>query len=65
MFAKERDLDDEAISTLARAVRLDLPPGHLAALAPAVRGTYALIDTLDGAALGDVPPATAFDARRR
>lgn len=43
--------------------RLELSPERKAAVGPAVDLVYGLVDQLDAVNLGDVPPATAFDAR--
>lgn len=51
------------LDELARMARLDLGPERKAVVGPAVDMVYGLLDQLDVVALGDVPPATAFDAR--
>ena len=48
---------------LARFARLELSPEREEAVGPAVDMVYGLVDQLDAVDLGDVPPATAFDAR--
>jgi Asp-tRNA(Asn)/Glu-tRNA(Gln) amidotransferase C subunit len=65
MAAPHRDLDTQTITTLTRAARLELSSERVAALAPLATDVYALIDSLDAISPGEVPPATAFDARRR
>lgn len=47
----------------ARAARLPLTPERLAMVGATLEGIYALIDLLDTVALGETPPATAFDPR--
>ena len=47
----------------ARVARLNLSADRLEIIGPALEGIYALIDTLDAFPLGEIPPATAFDAR--
>lgn len=51
------------LDELARMARLDLTPERKAAAGPAADMVYGLVDQLDAVDLGDVPPATAFDAR--
>lgn len=65
MVAPNRDLDTQTVTTLARAARLELPADRVDTLAPLTADIYALIDSLDAVSPGEVPPATAFDARRR
>ncbi|MDN5747688.1 MAG: hypothetical protein L0H64_04105 [Pseudonocardia sp.] len=51
------------LDELLRVARLELDPERLPGLGPVVDQIYGLVDQLDAADLGDVPPATAFDAR--
>lgn len=48
---------------LARFARLELSAERKEAVGPVVDMLYGLVDQLDTVDLGDVPPATAFDAR--
>ncbi|MFC5995663.1 hypothetical protein ACFQE5_15715 [Pseudonocardia hispaniensis] len=51
------------LDELARMARLDLTPERKAVVGPAVDLVYGLVDQLDAVDLGDIAPATAFDAR--
>ncbi|PRZ41602.1 hypothetical protein CLV47_109149 [Antricoccus suffuscus] len=43
--------------------RLDLSDARKEAVAPALDMVHGLVDLLDGIELGDVPPASSFNAR--
>lgn len=48
---------------LARFARLELSGERKEVVGPVVDRVYGLVDRLDAVDLGDVSPATAFDAR--
>jgi hypothetical protein len=56
-------LGDEVFDQLLAHARLHLSPERRAAAGPALTMTLGLYDSLDGIAVGETPPATAFDAR--
>jgi hypothetical protein len=56
-------LGDEAFDQLLAHARLDLDAERRTAAGPAVTMVHGLYDDLDGIAVGETPPATAFDAR--
>ena len=56
-------LGDEALDQLLAHARLDLSPERRAAAGPAVTMVLGLYDSLDEIAVGETPPAAAFDAR--
>lgn len=51
------------LGELLAAARLDLDADRHETVLASLSGVYALLDTLDAVELGEVPPATAFDAR--
>lgn len=57
------DCSGPMLDELLRMARLELGPERMAAVGPAVDQIYGLVDRLDAVELGDVAPATAFDAR--
>ncbi|WP_369259486.1 hypothetical protein [Geodermatophilus amargosae] len=56
-------LGDEALDQLLAHARLDLTTERRAAAGPAMTMVLGLYDSLDEVAVGETPPATAFDAR--
>jgi hypothetical protein len=56
-------LGDEALDQLLAHARLDLSTERRAATGPAVTMILGLYDSLDEIAVGETPPASAFDAR--
>jgi hypothetical protein len=56
-------LGDAALDQLLAHARLDLPDARRAAAGPAVTMVLGLYDSLDEVAVGETPPASAFDAR--
>lgn len=63
MAAQRPSCSGPTLDELARMARLELSPERKAAVGPAVDLVHGLVDQLDAVELGDVPPATAFDAR--
>lgn len=61
--AERSPLGDEAFDQLLAHARLDLDPDRRTAAGPAVAMVLGLYDSLDEVAVGETPPATAFDAR--
>ncbi|WP_347352905.1 hypothetical protein [Intrasporangium sp.] len=53
----------ELVRTLAAQARLPLDEERVALVVPVLQLVTSLVDQLDGLDLGDVPPATSFDAR--
>lgn len=51
------------IATLAKAARLDLPEDRTQLMAETMDDIFRMLDTLDGVALGETPPAFAFRAK--
>ncbi|SFT63655.1 hypothetical protein SAMN05660657_02105 [Geodermatophilus amargosae] len=56
-------LGDEALDQLLAHAGLDLGTERRAAAGPAVTMILGLYDSLDEIAVGETPPASAFDAR--
>jgi hypothetical protein len=56
-------LGDEALDQLLAHARLDLSAERRTAAGPAVTMVLGLYDSLDEIAVGETPPASAFDAR--
>ncbi|MFC5994317.1 hypothetical protein ACFQE5_08855 [Pseudonocardia hispaniensis] len=63
MFPLRPSCSGPMLDELLRMARLELSPERTAVVGPAVDQIYGLVDRLDAAETGDVPPATAFDAR--
>lgn len=63
MATAPRTFSGEALTHAARTARLELAADRAELVGRTAEGIYALIDQLDGAPLGETPPATAFDAR--
>jgi Asp-tRNA(Asn)/Glu-tRNA(Gln) amidotransferase C subunit len=63
MTASERRYSPETVAALADLVSLGLSPERVAQLATEISEMYADLDQLATVSLGEVPPATAFDAR--
>lgn len=55
----------EAVEPAVRLARLPLSAERRQIVGPTVEMIYMLIDTLDTVPLGEAPPATGFDPRRR
>ncbi|KJK59429.1 hypothetical protein [Saccharothrix sp. ST-888] len=56
------DLAPADIARLAERAGLPLPPDRLPAVTATVNAIHDVLRTLDGLALGDTAPASAFDA---
>ncbi len=63
MIPSVRSFQGEAFEHACRSARLDLSAERRAVVGPALEGVYALIDMLDAVQLGEIAPATAFNAR--
>jgi len=63
MTASERRYSPETVTAVAELFNLRLSPERVALLAMEITEMYAEMDQLASVPLGDVPPATAFDAR--
>ncbi|MGY1670620.1 hypothetical protein [Geodermatophilus sp. SYSU D00710] len=61
--APRSPLGDEVLDQLLAHARLDLTDERRAAAGPAVTMVLGLYDSLDEVAVGEMPPAAAFDAR--
>jgi hypothetical protein len=58
-----RSFSGDAVVYTARIARLELTPERAELVSRAAETYYALIDQLHEVALGETPPATAFDPR--
>ncbi|SFO47432.1 hypothetical protein SAMN05216207_10652 [Pseudonocardia ammonioxydans] len=63
MFPSRPSCSGSTLDELLRMARLELAPERVAAVGPTVGDIYGLMDRLDAVELGEVVPATAFDAR--
>lgn len=64
MLERERKVTTTTgLGELLAAARLDLDPDRHETVLASLSGVYQLLDSLDTVELGEVPPATAFDAR--
>lgn len=60
---KRPAISGERLKEMAANVRLELSDARAGELAPVAEQVFGLLDGLDEVALGDTPPAFAFDAR--
>jgi len=63
MTASPRNFSGPALEQAAATARLTLVSERPELVGPVLTEIYSLIDDLDHVPLGEVPPATAFDAR--
>ncbi len=62
-MAQRPSISGQALEEAVKMARLDLTDERKAAVGPALDMVHGLIDMLDGIELGDVPPASSFNAR--
>ncbi|WP_106349347.1 hypothetical protein [Antricoccus suffuscus] len=62
-MAQRPSISGQPLEEAAKMARLDLSDARKEAVAPALDMVHGLVDLLDGIELGDVPPASSFNAR--
>jgi Asp-tRNA(Asn)/Glu-tRNA(Gln) amidotransferase C subunit len=60
---KRTPVDPATVITLARAARLQLSQARAEELAPTMDVVFGLLERLDEVALGETPPAFAYQAK--
>ena len=63
MMVQRPTCTGQTLDEVTKLARLELTDERKAAVGPAIDMINGLVDQLDAITLGDVPPATGYDAR--